>query len=118
MPESDPTIRPAAPAATLRGETGVALLLVAMAFAVWFSAPSAGRPVDAAAARLRLNPNHASADELMLLPGIGPQLAARIVAFRQESSAPPAFRTLEDLHAVSRIGPGLTAELAEWLVFE
>jgi competence ComEA-like helix-hairpin-helix protein len=46
--------------------------------------------------------NRASEEELTRLPGIGPALAARIVAFR-EAHGP--FATLEDLERVSGIGP-------------
>ncbi|MBC7093246.1 helix-hairpin-helix domain-containing protein [Candidatus Bipolaricaulota bacterium] len=49
-----------------------------------------------------LNVNRASAEELEKLPGIGPALAARIVAFR-EAHGP--FRTVDDLLAVPGIGP-------------
>lgn len=45
--------------------------------------------------------NRASADELEALPGIGPGLAERIVAARQERP----FSSLEDLQRVSGIGP-------------
>jgi competence protein ComEA len=50
----------------------------------------------------KINVNLASAEELDDLPGIGPSLAARIVAYR-EAHGP--FRTVDDLLAVSGIGP-------------
>lgn len=46
--------------------------------------------------------NEASAAEIQTLPGIGPALAERIVAFRADHGR---FRTLEDLTQVSGIGP-------------
>ncbi|MGB9757785.1 MAG: ComEA family DNA-binding protein [Candidatus Bipolaricaulaceae bacterium] len=49
-----------------------------------------------------LDLNRATAAELEKLPGIGPTLAARIVAWR-ETHGP--FRTVEDLLAVPGIGP-------------
>lgn len=49
-----------------------------------------------------LNLNQASAAELEALPGIGPTLAARILAFREEHGP---FRSVEDLLQVSGIGP-------------
>jgi competence protein ComEA len=49
-----------------------------------------------------LNINAASAEALQSLPGIGPALAARIVADR-EARGP--FRTPEDLLRVPGIGP-------------
>lgn len=48
------------------------------------------------------NINQATAEELEKLPGIGPVLAARIVAFREEHGP---FRTVDDLLSVSGIGP-------------
>jgi len=50
----------------------------------------------------KLNLNRASTEELQKLPGVGPVLAARIVAFREEHGP---FRTVDDLLQVSGIGP-------------
>lgn len=50
----------------------------------------------------KINLNLASANELQQLPGVGPALAARIVAFREEHGP---FSTVEDLLQVSGIGP-------------
>ncbi len=50
----------------------------------------------------RVNLNTASAAELEALHGIGPALAARIVAYR---AANGPFRRLEDVQAVRGIGP-------------
>lgn len=47
-----------------------------------------------------VNINTASADELQKLPGIGPAMAGRIIAYRQESP----FQTPEDLMQVTGIG--------------
>jgi competence protein ComEA len=49
-----------------------------------------------------ININTASASDLEALPGIGPALAQRIVAFREERGG---FRTIEELLEVSGIGP-------------
>lgn len=54
--------------------------------------------------------NRAGVAELTALPGIGPVLAARIVAYR-DSAGP--FRTLSDLMAVSGIGPAILARVAD-----
>jgi competence protein ComEA len=56
------------------------------------------------AAGERIDPNTASADELDRRPGVGPALAARIVAWRGERGR---FRTLADLDSVPGVGPAL-----------
>jgi competence protein ComEA len=45
--------------------------------------------------------NRATADELQLLPGIGPTLAQRIITARRQEP----FRSVDDLRRVSGIGP-------------
>jgi competence protein ComEA len=54
--------------------------------------------------------NSASAQELDALPGIGPVLAQRIVAHRDEQGP---FRSVDQLDDVPGIGPTIFAELAE-----
>jgi len=56
-----------------------------------------------------LDINGASASELDALPGIGPVLAARIIAHRQRHGR---FHSREELLAVRGIGPRLLARLA------
>ena len=55
--------------------------------------PLSARPVDI---------NTASAEQLAQLPGIGPTLAGRIVAYRESHGA---FRKLSELLQVTGIGP-------------
>lgn len=50
----------------------------------------------------RVNVNTASAEELDTVPGIGPALAARIIAHRDQNGA---FRSVSDLQDVRGIGP-------------
>lgn len=52
--------------------------------------------------------NSASAEQLDALPGIGPQTAEKIVAFRQ---AHGPFHSLDELDAVPGIGPSRIAQL-------
>jgi competence protein ComEA len=62
----------------------------------------------------RINVNTASASELTDLPGVGPVLAERIVAFRNANGP---FGELADLGEVSGIGPKVLAGLADSVSF-
>lgn len=59
-----------------------------------------------------LDLNQADADALLGLPGIGPVLAARIVAYR-DSAGP--FRDLAELTAVKGVGPATVSRLKEYV---
>lgn len=52
--------------------------------------------------------NRAGVEELQSLPGVGPVMAERIVAHRNEHGR---FATFDDLEAVSGIGPSLRARI-------
>ena len=58
----------------------------------------------------RVHINRASVDELEQLPGVGPVLAARIAAHREENGP---FRVVEDLLDVAGIGEGKLATLRD-----
>ena len=55
-----------------------------------------------------LDLNTAAMEELQELPGIGPELAERIVAYREEHGA---FRSVEEIMEVPGIGEGKFAAL-------
>ena len=59
-----------------------------------------------------LDLNAATAAELERLPGIGPALAGRIVAYRDSVGR---FRTVEELDSVKGIGPAMLARLTPLL---
>lgn len=59
-----------------------------------------------------LNLNTAGAEELAELPGIGEELARRIVEYREENGP---FEQLEDIMRVSGIGEGKFANLEGWI---
>jgi competence protein ComEA len=63
---------------------------------------------DAPAALLDIN--SATAQELEALPNIGPAIAARIVAYREEFGP---FETVQDLTDVSGIGPATLAKIED-----
>lgn len=58
----------------------------------------------------RINLNTATASDLDALPGIGPALAARIVAYRESNGG---FRTVRDLTKVPGIGARKFADLED-----
>lgn len=64
--------------------------------------PGGGETAGSPAPRLPLDLNRATAAELEELPGIGPALAARIVAHRSRRGP---FRSVEDLLEVRGVGP-------------
>jgi competence ComEA-like helix-hairpin-helix protein len=71
--------------------------------------PSAAPPAPPSPAEPDLlNLNQADVSALVALPGVGPTLAERIVAHRQQSGA---FASLEDLIEVPGIGPTLLERL-------
>lgn len=76
------------------------------------SAPSATvssrQATEAPQFPLRVVVNKATAAEWESLPGIGPKLAARIVAFRDEHGA---FASVQDLQQVRGIGPAIVARI-------
>ena len=75
---------------------------VCAATAVW-SLATLGDGVrrDVAIPRHRVNLATASADEIALLPGVGPSLAGRIVAERARSGG---FATVDELARVAGVG--------------
>jgi predicted DNA-binding helix-hairpin-helix protein len=70
--------------------------------------------VEAAKVQFPLDVNAASATELIALPGVGPVLAARIVAHRDSLHG---LTGLSELDAVQGIGPASLARLAPLLSF-
>jgi competence ComEA-like helix-hairpin-helix protein len=64
---------------------------------------------------MRIDVNSAGVAELSVLPGIGPGLAKRIVAHRNEHGP---FRSIDDLSDVGGIGPRIVAGLRGCAVAE
>ncbi|KXK12142.1 MAG: helix-hairpin-helix repeat-containing competence protein ComEA [Chloroflexi bacterium OLB14] len=57
-----------------------------------------------------ININTATVEELDSLPGIGPTIAQRIVAYRNENGP---FNTIEDIQNVSGVGPSTFEEIKD-----
>ncbi len=76
--------------------------------------PAVPRPAGAVAATptARLDLNVAGPEELSALPGIGPALAQRIVAYRTQRGP---FAAVDDLLAVPGIGPKTLERLRPWV---
>jgi len=75
--------------------------------------PGGGQAAVGGARAGPLNVNLATAQALESLPGIGPVIAGRIVAYR-ETNGP--FKAIEDLLKVSGIGPSRLADLKDRVV--
>jgi len=60
----------------------------------------------------RINLNFATQAELLLIPGIGEQLAERILKVRSELGL---FKSFDELRGVSGIGPAKLAVLRDWV---
>lgn len=87
------------------------VLLLAAAFALspaLSRAVASSRPASAVSIADPIDVNQASAAELSLLPGVGPSLAAAIVADRESRGA---FRRPQDLDRVRGIGPAILARI-------
>ena len=84
-------------------------ILGLVGFVAWHSIPPT-RPIETHAEKqpIRVDINRADRGELMLLPGIGPNLADRILDYR-EAHGP--FDGLADLRKVSGIGPATLEKL-------
>ncbi len=73
------------------------------------SAPPVARS-QAPASPGKINLNTASQAELESLPGIGPSLAQRIIAYREENGP---FKTIEDIQKVKGIGPAIFEKIKD-----
>ena len=106
------------PRVVWRSAVGVGVVLLILQFlTVGRSAPRESLGIVPEQARLRLDPNVATREELMLLPRIGPALADAIVAYRESRGPGPAFFSAEDLENVHRVGPVTVEALRPLLRF-
>jgi competence protein ComEA len=101
-----------------KGETGAAGDVQAgntIGTGLTASAPAAGagsdKLIDPSDGQINLNT--ASVADLQRLPGVGPSMAARIIAFRQQNGG---FKSIQDLMNVTGIGQKRMARLAPFVV--
>lgn len=73
------------------------------------------RVTDAAASDGRISINSATQTQLEELPGVGPVLAARLIAYREEHGG---FRNLGALDSVSGVGPAMLEKLKSAVRFD
>ncbi len=70
----------------------------------------------------KINPNNASIESLIRLPGLGISRAEAIVSYRKRFSNQeqnrPVFQRCEDLQKVKGIGPQTVKNIGQWLKFE
>lgn len=99
----------------------VLLVMIAVAIARMTPEPDAyviaterERRMHTDAGVVRIDPNTATAPELEALPGVGPAIAARIVAARARGQR---FRRPEDLLSVRGIGPRTLARMIDAMTF-
>ncbi|MER6396165.1 ComEA family DNA-binding protein [Kitasatospora sp. NPDC001603] len=76
------------------------------------AAQAVGGPATGAVPKPPVSLNHATLEQLDTLPGVGPTLAQRIIAFRASHGS---FRSLDQLRQVSGIGERTYAELRPML---
>lgn len=103
----------------------VVVVLVALAGTVLIALLSSGwhmaQVPEAASITLQLDPNVASVQELAAIPGLGPEIAGRIVAYRNKQLAigrNPVFAELDDLDRVEGIGKATLDAIGPSLHFE
>ena len=103
---------------------GLTVLFVLAMALTWLLTPrqvrggydiSAVPPEEAAPALLKVNINTADAAQLEALDGIGPTLAQRIVAYREEHGP---FADIEDLTRVEGIGQAIVESIQDHIITE
>jgi competence ComEA-like helix-hairpin-helix protein len=110
-PDSRAVWKPWRPGAVAAVAATLVLLALLSLFSAWVRwQPAAWVWPGPENAQLELN--QASAAEWAALPGIGPVLAGRIVAWREQHGG---FRSPEDLLAVKGLGPRKLERLRPWL---
>ena len=88
----------------------ILIIIYSFYFAITFSKPITG---NTEFKPFRIHLQTATANELELLPGVGPKIAQRIIEYRREHD----LKTPDDLTGVHGIGE-LTVDRLEYLIAE
>ena len=96
------------------------LLLLALMFVVGSAGvlPATVSAAESPAAKVSVEPihlNNATAEQLQLLPGVGPALSERIISYREEHGP---FRSVDQLAEVKGIGAAKLAKLKDQLTID
>jgi len=100
--------------------------IVGVAVAAWWSPPESASPIDEgdpaeertgdiARTVFQAELNHATEQELMLMPGIGPKTARAIIRHRNESGP---FQSVKDLDRVRGVGPKTIQQIKPYVTVE
>ena len=106
------------------GRTKVAAFVVAICLCfvlssfLFFSILSDKDDVPVINISSRINPNTASIESMMRLPGIGPSRASDIVEYRRNCVGEKVFGSADDLQAVKGIGPKTVEKMEHLLCFD
>jgi competence ComEA-like helix-hairpin-helix protein len=93
----------------------LACVMLVAAAAVRLQRPVHQTAVEPAPVTYRIDINHADADTLCLLPGVGPGIAEHIIT-RRETLGP--LQTADDLESVHMIGGKTRQAIEPWVVFD
>jgi competence protein ComEA len=119
VPPAPPAPVPPASPAPRRTQVAALVLVLAATGLVgwrWYGDHYGTRPTERRHdAGHRIDLNRATKAELMQVPGVGPQLAERIVAERVSRGG---FDRVEDLDGVHGIGPATLDKLRPWVIVE
>jgi competence protein ComEA len=119
VPPLTPTEKPpdqATPRSVQFASAGILIVLIGLLGWRWYDDHRGMQPTEQfQETTLRIDLNRASRAELLQLPGVGPQTADHILAYRDSKGR---FKKVEDLKGVKGIGDATLKKLRPWLIVE